>query len=547
MRKEKIFSNYLWGQGEKEQIPMPLSLAEFYDAQGIDVPIAKCTSFYPFIKAFREGWHDAHDGNGHIVAERKGKDFDTVLTYDGKEIFVAKVNKAGSFQHYSDFKYASYLKGKSLGSPLMIAAYVYLLHNGKEIEREIYIALMKEAANYNITVSDLIYRLFNNLYTFDNMSDTKYPFLTKSMLVDFVEENGIDISDMPICQAAKPKRRRRKTDARSSKVEEKATTITDEVVADEVKKPKKDTPREEWEKLRDEYNLNLTFSEEEELLVPSWDKKWIVTDTLRNALKSVAFVGKTLLIYGPAGTGKSTISAQMACILGLPYRFFVCSEKTDESNLLVSIIPSDEDGKQFDFVESELIKGIRTPSLVEIQEPTVIAKAGVLVTLNSLLDDNEKIKTATGEMVTRCPESVIVLTTNISYNGCRSMNQSVLSRMDGVIALSDISKKELVDRATKLENPKNDSTREKQITQMAEYFLKIRKYLKENGICDDAGGDGIIDPRGFVSWVRAYLNTDLDLRESCRLTIVARTSLMDIEEQDETWKSCILPLIPEEI
>ena len=35
-----------------------------------------------------------------------------------------------------------------------------------------------------------------------------------------------------------------------------------------------------------------------------------------------------------------------------------------------------------------------------------------------------------GEVIRRPPDTVVVITTNISYEGCRGMNQSVLDRMD---------------------------------------------------------------------------------------------------------------------
>ena len=58
---------------------------------------------------------------------------------------------------------------------------------------------------------------------------------------------------------------------------------------------------------------------------------------------------------------------------------------------------------------------------------TVISKQGVLVGLNSLLDNCKAIQLVTGEVIERHPDTVIVITTNTEYNGCREMNRATRS------------------------------------------------------------------------------------------------------------------------
>ena len=54
---------------------------------------------------------------------------------------------------------------------------------------------------------------------------------------------------------------------------------------------------------------------------------------------------------------------------------------------------------------------------------------GVLVGLNSMLEQSGSITLPTGEIINRHPDAVVVVTTNISYEGCRGLNQSVIDRM----------------------------------------------------------------------------------------------------------------------
>ena len=57
----------------------------------------------------------------------------------------------------------------------------------------------------------------------------------------------------------------------------------------------------------------------------------------------------------------------------------------------------------------------------------MISNPGVLVGLNSLLDTCGAVTLPTGERIERHPDTIVIVTTNIGYEGCRSLNQSILS------------------------------------------------------------------------------------------------------------------------
>ncbi len=598
MEKYEFFNKYTYGLEDSVRIEMPKELERLYEKFEVKMPQKECAVFPPLRRGFDGLWSGYYDSaSQRMFAFQKIKvwrdKIKRIVTYDGQNAYAAEIDEAGCFQKYPELIGGGSKAGKSAGSLLSIAAYEWIKHTNPPEYKELEKVLFDEPFITGVELcikSDFLYRMYGKIYSFQNIKNKQIPLLTREMLFEQLEGCPEEkIKDL-IESLEVPKRIKVKD---SSK---KATTSTKSTAKS---KGKDDKTKALVKALQDKYRKAFKvprLTAEEKTKVPKWKDEWVVTDTLIRALDSATFVGNNLLLYGPSGTGKSTIAMQVACILGLPYRFYVCSEKTDESSLLLSIIPKqtnaeeksryqaalaqlelikldapswmeivtgvynkdvteqecysfiknyDHSNSAFEFVESELVKGIRQPSVVEIQEPTAIAKPAVLVALNSLLDDNEKIKVATGEMISRHEKSIIILTTNISYNGCRAMNQSVLSRMDGVIALSNIRKSELVERAMKKVNLKKAD--EYKVEKMAGYFLEIVKYLKENAICDDAGGDGIIDPRGFVSWVKAYMNSDLSLRESCRLTLIARTSLQDLEEQERTWDCCVKQILPEEL
>lgn len=84
-------------------------------------------------------------------------------------------------------------------------------------------------------------------------------------------------------------------------------------------------------------------------------------------------------------------------------------------------------GQSFTYVETDFLKALKNGYVVEIQEPTTIVQPGVLVGLNSLLEQTGSITLPTGEIIERHPDAVVVITTNISYEGCRGMNRATRS------------------------------------------------------------------------------------------------------------------------
>lgn len=85
---------------------------------------------------------------------------------------------------------------------------------------------------------------------------------------------------------------------------------------------------------------------------------------------------------------------------------------------------SQSNGQTYSYVETDFIKALKNGYVIEIQEPSTIVQPGVLVGLNSLLEQSGTITLPTGEIIERHPDAVVVVTTNISYEGCRSMNRA---------------------------------------------------------------------------------------------------------------------------
>lgn len=197
---------------------------------------------------------------------------------------------------------------------------------------------------------------------------------------------------------------------------------------------------------------------------------------------------RNFLFRGEAGTGKTMGAQAIAAGLHLPYTLMTCSANTEISDLIGQFIPDtgsaksaggsptdslpkisdimmyppsvyeeltgvyddnkteddvleklveiaaerlaqkeERHGQTIRYVDTPLMEAIRYGYVCELQEPTCIANPGVLVGLNSLLDNCQSITLPTGERVQRHPDTVIIVTTNSEYAGCKDVNRATRS------------------------------------------------------------------------------------------------------------------------
>ena len=166
---------------------------------------------------------------------------------------------------------------------------------------------------------------------------------------------------------------------------------------------------------------------------------------------------------------------------------------TDKIKLLSTPKKEGENkGQTFRYVETDFLKALKHGYVVEIQEPTTIMQPGVLVGLNSLLEQEGSITLPTGEIIERHPDTVIVVTTNVSYEGCRGLNQSIIDRMSMVCDVDLPTPEVMVQRAMSV----TGATDEFQVSQMVQVVNDMAKYCKEKSITD-----GTIGMRSLIDWI----------------------------------------------
>ena len=189
-------------------------------------------------------------------------------------------------------------------------------------------------------------------------------------------------------------------------------------------------------------------------------------------------------------------------------------------------------GQRYKYVDTPLIKAMKHGYCIEIQEPSVIANPGVLVGLNSLLDNTQQITLPTGETITRHPDTVVIVTTNNAYAGCRDVNQSVISRMNLVFDFDEPTDKDMIARAKAVTGCNDDEA----LDLMVSVIRDIQQRCQETRITD-----GVCGMRELFSWVQSYMITN-DMMESAMFTILSSVSA-DPEYREDILNTCVKPKI----
>ncbi|MET1140254.1 AAA family ATPase [Enterococcus hirae] len=253
-----------------------------------------------------------------------------------------------------------------------------------------------------------------------------------------------------------------------------------------------------------------------------------------------------ILLEGDAGSGKTQLAKALSADLQLPYTKITCFADMDKSDVFGALLPIvesdvDEDqelidainqtetleavlrlikhhynlstemakSKLADFIKrmeqnensnvrykyypSEIVRAIEKGYLLEIQEPTVIRDASVLVALNSALEPNGLLSLPTG-VVVRHPDCVIIITTNRNYQGNRPLNESLRDRMQHAEKMDLPSLEVMAERAlgkTKIQQPEL-------LLKLAEIIRLLDDTAKANAI------KGVAGMRSYFYWANTW-------------------------------------------
>ena len=218
-----------------------------------------------------------------------------------------------------------------------------------------------------------------------------------------------------------------------------------------------------------------------------------------------------ILLEGDAGSGKTEMAKALSANFGLPYTKVTCFADMDKSDIIGAILPVlsgeeqsqiDEKDVSYNFYPSEIVRAFENGYLLEIQEPTVIRDAAVLMALNSALEPDGTINLPT-RIIKRHPDFIAVITTNRGYNGTRLLNEALRDRIQHVEKMDLPSIKVMIERAI----AKTEFKDEQVLELLANVIVILDETARANAI------KGVAGMRSYFFWVDSVAN-GIDIIES---------------------------------
>ncbi|EGP4746130.1 VWA domain-containing protein [Enterococcus faecium] len=298
---------------------------------------------------------------------------------------------------------------------------------------------------------------------------------------------------------------------------------------------------------------NRTFSRLEKQMI--WKKpkshrtsaeEWRIASEIKGNWQDPEMKISNVLLEGDAGSGKTQLAKALSADLQLPYTKVTCFADMDKSDVFGALLPVVDSNKEQDqelleaiyqtdtleavltliqnhygidpfsakeklaelvqrieadypdaihysYYPSEIVRAIEKGYLLEIQEPTVIRDASVLVALNSALEPNGMLNLPTG-IIRRHPDCVIVITTNRNYQGNRPLNESLRDRMQHAEKMDLPALEVMEERAM----AKTMIQKQELLLKMAEIIRLLDETAKANAI------KGVAGMRSYFYWANTY-------------------------------------------
>lgn len=226
--------------------------------------------------------------------------------------------------------------------------------------------------------------------------------------------------------------------------------------------------------------------------------------------------------YDPAGVYMALTGVENAAATSQDCMSIVLDRVTEKVRELSKTVKDKNcSGQTYRYVETDFVKALKHGYVIEIQEPSTIVQPGVLVGLNSLLEQSGSITLPTGEVIQRHPDAVVVVTTNTSYEGCRGMNQSVLDRMSLVRDVELPSPEVMAQRAMSV----TGATDEYEVSKMVQVVNDLAEYCRKNSITDGSYG-----MRSLIDWIISSEITG-DVYESALYTIISKATADELDRE----------------
>ena len=125
--------------------------------------------------------------------------------------------------------------------------------------------------------------------------------------------------------------------------------------------------------------------------------------------------GRNVMLFGPAGTGKSDWAQQIAARTGRPLAVISCDNGTDAATLVGMTVPDVAGGVTWQ--DGQLTRAIQTPGCVICLDEPSMARPGALFVMQTVLASRQLYIAETGRRIPVAPGVIFVATDNTNGTG----------------------------------------------------------------------------------------------------------------------------------
>jgi cobaltochelatase CobS len=145
--------------------------------------------------------------------------------------------------------------------------------------------------------------------------------------------------------------------------------------------------------------------------------------------------GRNVMMFGPAGTGKTEFAKQVAARTGRPFALLSCDNGTDASTLVGMTVPDASGGVTWQ--DGQLTRAIQTPGCVVCLDEPSVARPGALFVMQNVLANRELFIAETGRRIPVASGVIFLMTDNTNgmgggsrrgYTDTNRLNQAFLDR-----------------------------------------------------------------------------------------------------------------------
>jgi len=144
------------------------------------------------------------------------------------------------------------------------------------------------------------------------------------------------------------------------------------------------------------------------------DTDYIWTAELAAVLSAADTKRQNVLLYGAAGTGKTTAAMQYAARTGRPFMRIAFDRTTEPADLKGGRYPSESGG--IEWHDGNLTRAFRVPGMVLLLDEPTLLRSGSLAVLQTALD-TRRLVLDTGEVVHAAPDLFVIAADNTDLTG----------------------------------------------------------------------------------------------------------------------------------